>query len=476
MFATTITMRSVLLNRVAEDANAGVTQEVEEFRLFAEQGVDPNTAQPFTSMGNLMEQHLEKQTPATGEAIISVAGPEVLFTDNAEEDAGETLAQDHGQLNAILDAPGPSGVTETEKGEIRWGKASITAQNLPEGEPAEGTLVVAQFTQAEVREVNRQVVLLIGVAAGGLLLTAGIAWLVAGRIMQPIRVMREVAESVNARDLSARIPVEGQDDVSQLAVTLNSMLERVERAYASQRHFIAEARGRLNGPRQEASRAIKVLSREWLTADERQRATLEAQRQLRRMKETLMSLEILAQADDPSFLSLRETSLKEVTGEVFAEAAGLSTDRRWVLEAAATGWGWLDPQRVREAMLQLARNAVTHSGSQDEIRIGSSLSDEKKWVSFWVADPGPELEQEEARTLFESYRSEGKGAEDSGMGLGLAMVKAVANAHGGTAWIESGEDLGNRFGLDIPLDRPRQGEAGNERPMEGPEGSTGQEI
>src|SRR5690606_12204838 len=109
---------------------------------------------------------------------------------------------------------------------------------------------------------------------------------------------------------------------------------------------------------------------------------------------------------------------------------------------------WLDRNRIADAVRQLIENAVAHTKPGDTIRIGSAVADGA--ASFWVANPGPPLDPERARALLESYRSaEGS---DPGMGLGLAVVKAVAEAHQGTAWVESGDGSGTRFGLSVPLE------------------------
>lgn len=73
---------------------------------------------------------------------------------------------------------------------------------------------------------------------------------------------------------------------------------------------------------------------------------------------------------------------------------------------------------------------------------------------MWVTNHGIPLNQEQAEALFEMYRTEAQGEDESGMGLGLAVVRAVADAHNGSAWVESGGPSGTRFGMDIPVAAP----------------------
>lgn len=450
LLAVTVTMRSFLMGQVSESANAAIAQEFDEFRVFAQEGVDPTTAEPFTSLEPSMQRYLSRQTPATGEAIIAVVGDQVMYTDNARDDPGELLASDRARLNELVQSSENSGVTDGEHGEMRWGKMSAGAP----GSDEQGTLIVVHFTQEAREAVNRQVVVLVGIAMAGLLLTAGIGWLAAGRILQPIRTMREVADSVTAQDLSTRIPVHGRDDLSQLAHTLNNMLDRVERAYGSQQHFVLEAQHHLRGPLSRTAQAIETLATADENPAERRRAAQQANRQIRSMRRTLVDLDLLAQSDKPDFVQPHRVSLKQLTVEIYADAAENNPGRQWNLESTANGEAWVDPARIADAMHQVVRNAVDHTEPQDSIRVGSTLTDQGKTLRMWVTNHGIPLNQEQAEALFEMYRTEAQGEDESGMGLGLAVVRAVADAHNGSAWVESGGPSGTRFGMDIPVAAP----------------------
>lgn len=442
LLAVTATMRSLLMSQVAENANGEILQEINEFRTFATDGIDPDTGEPFVSTQALVERFLSLQTPSTGEAIIGVVGDQVLFTDNTRGDAGELLANDRSRLDVILQNSDYSGSVMTDQGELRWGRVDVNS-SAPEGSSA--SVIVAHFTNFASERVNQEAVLLFGVAIGGLFVTAGIAWLVSGRILQPLRRMSEVASSITAHDLSARLPVVNRDDISALAVTLNQMLDRVERAYASQRHFVAEAQVHLSAPLRRALAAIEEVARAD-SPEQRQLAAVRAQTQLGQMRDTLGNLDILALSETPDFLQPTWIPLKEITADIYAGALRDYPDRRIDLEATANGYGWLDGSRLLDAMRQLLDNAVTHSPVDEAIRVGCAIDGDLG--RFWVTNNGPQLNDEQAEAIFEVYRTEDDA--DTGMGLGLAVVRAVADAHGGSAWVESGSQC-TRFGLDLPL-------------------------
>ncbi len=455
LLAVMVTLRSVLLTQVATQANHDIIQEVDEFTTFASEGVDPVTAAPFTSATAMLERYLTRQTPATGETLIGVTATDVLFSDNAADDAGETLAGDNARLQAILSHPQSSGVTSTPQGELRWGRTSAQVG----GET--GTLVVGVFTRTAQERVARETLLLLGVAVGGLLLTAGMAWLASGQILRPIRDIGEVADRIDAIDLSARVPVEGRDDIARLAVTFNQMLDRLETSRKASQHFAAEVQRQLAGPRAQVARLLRVLADDQVPQDERALAAEQARRELESMQTSLADLELLSQADYPDFLTRRPVAAKDLIRHVVADAVALGDDRRWTWESA-DGIVHVDPGRVVRAMAQLTRNAYQHTTAEQPIHIASEVVGEpaEPTLRLWVATQGPALDQDEARAMLENYRTAGTGEEQSwehtpGMGLGLAVARAVADAHGGSAWVESSQAGGTRFGLDLPS-RPGQ--------------------
>jgi len=453
LLTVTATMRSIMTAQIAEAANVGISQEIDEFRTFAAEALDPATAQPFTSMHSLMERYLARQQPMAGEAIVAKAEGKVATTGNTADHAGRQLAQDPDLLGRILASEKTSGVSNSDHGTVRWAKAVAQESGGQSRPKRQGQLIVAHYIAGAQERVDQQAVLLFGIAGGGLALTAGIAWLVSRQIMRPIRSMSETAASITANDLSARVPVAGRDDLAQLAQTFNSMLDRVESAHLAQRHFIAEAREHLHNPQRELAAALSVLSSDALGAQPRRAVIAKAQNLIDQMGQTLLDLEVLAQSSNPDFVQPSLVSVGEVTADVAAAAARPEAypHRQFRIQESARAQSWLDPIRVSEAMHQLIRNAVAHTAPGESIRIGSTV--DGKQVSFWVANEGPALDPERAKALFETYRSASTTEDHApGMGLGLAVVKAVAQAHGGTAWVESGEGIGARFGFSLPLD------------------------
>lgn len=473
LLAVIVTMRSLLLGQVDQGANEGIVQEVDEFRTFAAEGVDPQTAQPFASETALMQRYLSRQTPATHEAFVAVSGEEVLFLDNAADDAGERLAGDPHMLESLLEDPEVAGETVSEYGTVRWGRVDTEAGS---------SFLVLQFTDPARGEVDQNVLLLVAVAGGGVLLTALIAWFAAGQILQPVRRIGEVAESVTGHRLSQRIPIEGRDDIARAAQSVNDMLDRLEAASDRQRHVAVEASRHL-------ARPLAGLRRD---LDEGSTPTAERLRPaLRSMQRTLEDLELVG-AHGSGRLRFEPTPAAQLLVQVRQDAARRAPQRHWVLEEVPSVTAPMDAQAVRSALLQLARNAVDHTADGQEIRIIGEVLDpstasaeeaeaaqavsalEGPVLRLGVSNPGRPLSPDQVRAMVEDYRSAASAldARDSeapepsetsaqdaaeepslgeGMGLGLAVVRGVADAHGGSLWVESDPQGRTTVGLDLPL-------------------------
>jgi signal transduction histidine kinase len=270
------------------------------------------------------------------------------------------------------------------------------------------------------------------------------AW-VSGRLLSPLRTLRETADDITETDLSQRLPVTGNDDITALTHTFNRMLDRLEAAFTGQRRFLDDAGHELKTP-------LTVLRGHLELLDPDSPEEIAETRELLldetdRMARLVGDLILLAKSDRPDFLRLREVDLETLTRDLVTKARGLG-DRDWTLDAAAEHKLVADEQRLTQAVLQLADNAVKHTGDGDTIAIGSSYAG---GVSrLWVRDTGPGVPPEDRERIFERF---GRGAVpqgDEGFGLGLSIVGAIARAHGGSVTVEEAEPSGARFVITLP--------------------------
>ena len=464
LVAVAIAARILLLGDVDRRANSDVAQEISEFRAFAAQGVDPATTQPFASVERLLSVFLARQHPSDGEEILGLTGGSVLTGGPAGAaleppypEQPYSVGADPTLLERIRASASPSGVVETPIGPMRWGKVSVDAGT------EQGELVVAVFTEGRRALVNDAIRKAFYVAAAGLLCTAGIAWLVAGRILAPVRAVREVAADIGESDLAARVPVQGRDDIAALAATFNAMLDRIEHAYLTQRRFVDDASHELRTPITVIRGHLELMGSD---PDERSETLRLVDEELARMTRIVSDLLTLAKAERPDFVQRGAVDVAELTLHIEAKAHALG-DREWLIMQVADGVAWIDGQRITQAVLQLATNAVQYTRVGDTVRLGSAFAGvgADRRLTFWVSDTGPGIRASEAETIFDRFQhgsahwtqltTGGPVPERSGAGLGLAIVRAIAEAHGGSPSVRSELGEGATFAVDIPVPEHR---------------------
>ena len=156
----------------------------------------------------------------------------------------------------------------------------------------------------------------------------------------------------------------------------------------------------------------------------------------------------LAEAQRPVPIALVATDLRALTDRITAKASVLSMNR-WVMSGSVDGVALVDPQRITQAMLQFAANAVRHgTDARAEIRIGSTTVGQR--LQFWVADSGPGVGDDSREMIFERFRRGTQGRGREGSGFGLSIVAAIAAAHDGRAFVTAEADAGSRFTIEIP--------------------------
>jgi len=298
--------------------------------------------------------------------------------------------------------------------------------------------------QAGVNNVTR---LQIEVGAIALLLGSALAWLVAGRVLRPVRDTTALARRITETDLSERIPSRGRNEISALAVTFNRMLDRLEAAMATQRRFLADAGHELRTPITIIQGNLDTLG---VSGPEDAETLSIVADEIGRMSRLVDELLLLAGSERPDFLHPQPTDLGQLTRTLTVKARALD-DRPWVLTGSAEGVAMLDPQRITQAVMQLAANASTHTPAGSGVEIGSASGDGV--VEFTVSDHGPGIPEAARERVFARFARLDPRRTD-GTGLGLAIVAAICAAHGGRARISGRDDGGEgaAFSLVLPYD------------------------
>lgn len=291
---------------------------------------------------------------------------------------------------------------------------------------------------AEINEAARAY--LIG-SAIALLVIAAVALIVSTRLLRPLRQMRQTAERVSAQSLSERLPIDGRDDVSDLAATMNDMLDRLDRALDSQRQLLSDVGHELKTP-------ITIVRGHLEVMDANDPADVAETRdlvvdELERMGNLVQDLAGAAALHGPAPVTPRRVDAGDLVRQLGRNAqaiAGGEVTIGPVAEVTAN----IDPERVTQAVLQLAQNAVTHGGGDIEIGSRTRGSD----LELWVRDHGPGVPDDAKAKVFERFHR--ADPDLRGSGLGLNIVQVIARAHGGDVRLDDATGGGAVFTVELP--------------------------
>ncbi|HET8928011.1 MAG TPA: ATP-binding protein [Microbacterium sp.] len=314
------------------------------------------------------------------------------------------------------------------------------------GSPAPETVVFAMAydLDAELAALHSSARLYAIVTTIALFVIAGVSFVVAGRLLRPLREMRETARRVSAQSLSERLPIHGRDDVSELAETMNDMLDRLSDSLDSQRRLLSDVGHELKTPITIVRGYVEVMD-PVDPADVRETQGL-AIDELDRMGGLVQDLAGAASLYGPAPISLHPVDAADLVRQIGRKAAAIEGADVTVGEVADVAVR-LDSARITQAMLQLAQNAVTHGGGRMELGcrvVGDALE-------FTVRDHGPGVPPELRQSVFDRFVRGGDEARGTrGSGLGLAIVRLIAQAHGGTAAVRDADGGGALFTITIP--------------------------
>jgi len=265
-----------------------------------------------------------------------------------------------------------------------------------------------------------------------------------------VRELRAAAREISETDLTRRIKATGNDDLTDLTVTFNGMLDRLEEAFGTQRQFLDDAGHELRTP-------ITIIRGHLELVDTMDPSEVAATRalvldEIDRMARLVDDLIVLAKSRRPGFLAPVAVDVGGLTDEMADKMRGLG-ERHWRVDARADGHTVLDPQRITQAVLQLASNAVRFTTEGDVIALGSRMS--STTVAFWVRDSGTGITAAEQERVFERFQrgsntSVDRARPDEGSGLGLSIVAAIAHVHGGSVHIDSTPGKAATFTLTVP--------------------------
>ncbi len=331
------------------------------------------------------------------------------------------------------------------------------------GGPVGGTVIVQygrRLSDLDATIARVELLLVLGVLAGtALALLAGM--MIARRAMAPIAELTSSAEEIaRTRDPTHKIPQPlADDEVSELARTLGGMLRELDAAHveteatlARQRQFVADASHELRTPLTSVLANLELLV-ESLHGEEADTAR-SALRSSRRMRRLVADLLLLARTDVGRVVRRESCDLAQVIVEATAELGPVSAEHSISLDVGRVGLVLVEAARdeLHRLALNLIENAVRHTPPGTEIRVSTGITPDGD-ARLVVEDDGPGVPERLTDTLFERF-VRGAGDRGGSFGLGLAIVRAVAESHGGSVTLEpthpGAEHPGARFVVRLP--------------------------
>jgi signal transduction histidine kinase len=305
------------------------------------------------------------------------------------------------------------------------GGTGATGATLPSGNGCSALLGAARNDELRQLITDSGIALAIMAAA-----SMGLGWVVAGRVLQPLRTITTAARRISASNLYQRLALDGPDDeLADLGKTFNNLLARLERSFTAQRQFVANASHELRTPLARQRTLVEVAMRDpdptvgsLQHTMQRVLATGEEQE---RLIEALLTL-----ARSQRGLDRREPlDLAAVTGIALAATGPEAESRRVRVNASLGPAPALGDQRLAERLAaNLVDNAVRHNIPGGWVEVSTGIRSGRSVLA--VSNTGPVIPPEQVETLFQPFgRLEATRTSRDGLGLGLSIVTAVADAH-----------------------------------------------
>ena len=271
-----------------------------------------------------------------------------------------------------------------------------------------------------------------GIALGIMAVASvGLGWLMAGRVLSPLRTITATARRISARSLHQRIAMTGPDDeLKELGDTFDELLGRLDASFRAQRQFVANASHELRTPLARQRTLLEVALRDRQATEASLRTACERALAAEQQQEHLIAALLTLARGERGLDAFEPFDLATATGEVLAaraadaQAAGLSVAAR-LRPAAAAG----DPALAERLVANLVDNAIRYNAADGQVEVTTGTRAGRPFLA--VTNSGPVIPPDQLGRLFRPFqRMDPARRAPGGLGLGLAIVQAIAAAHG----------------------------------------------
>ena len=352
------------VQQAKEGLRDDVDQEMAELVQLQEKGIDPRTKESFRSYERLVRVFLMRNVPSPSEMMVGAWDGCIQISSASSRDE---LRSEQAFVDAVLERVETGGSTTIQSPHARRGLPRGAAPRGRAGPRCVRRGVTSSTTRPTALNSTMRTYALASLVA--LLVVTGVASWVSGRLLSPVRTLHETAQDISETDLSRRIPVVSNDDLGDLTVTFNAMLDRLDEAFRGQRAFLDDAGHELRTP-------LTILQGHLELMDPADPGDVRRTRDLlldetERMSRLVEDMILLTKAERPGFVVTAPVRADELTDRVADKVRGLA-DRVWLVDARADVEIDVDEQRLTQALVQLAQNAVKHTGAADTVALGSA--------------------------------------------------------------------------------------------------------
>ena len=427
--------------QLRNDLDERITQEVYNYQAAVSEATDEE------SLVALTREYLqggEANSLRRSGMVLSLRTVEGTVVSSSEAVRPEDLASSQASVGTgqrlLVDA-------ELQGGTYRVASTPIVS----EGEVVAAVLIAESLEETQLALDSLLLLLVFGGVLGCVVLGVG-SWFLLGRALDPVRRITRTASAISREDLSRRIGYKGpNDEIGELAGTMDAMLDRLESAFIAQERFISDVSHELRTPLTIVKGHLQVLDRQESPAPAvvKQEHALVID-ELDRMNRLVADLLTLARATRVDFLRKEEVDLDLFLESLVSQGPHLG-ERDWKIDELSRGSVSVDQDRITQVFLNLMQNAVSHTEVGQTIALGGAMRPDSDEVALWVRDEGEGMDEQVRTHIFERfYRGEGD-ASGRRVGLGLAIAKALVDAHEGSIEVESSLGEGACFTVRLPL-------------------------
>ena len=431
----------VVFRQIDQRLEKEVVSEIEEL----EDELAIKNPQNLLQLQELMVAYLEGELVEHEQFLLVLLNKEVFRSSPPIEKLPESLQPNSALIARLTSIEQPDSeefiVNDPKMGKIIGAILPLQLENQHQG-----FFLVAHATLAEHQHTASAMKSVLAITGILFLLTSAGAWVLSGFALEPLRIMTATARKISAKNLSQRLPVGGKGEMAEVASTFNEMMDRLQRAFLSQRNFINDASHELRTPITIIQGHLDLIGD---VGEEQQQTLTIVQEQLERMNRLVSDLLDLTKAEQPDFIQPEWMEVAVLTNQIY-EKAKVLTGNNLQLEAVGKGSIYIDRQRLTQAIINLVANAVENTPPGGNIFFGSAANELD--VRFWVQDTGRGIAASDRERIFNRFaRAADRPRSSDGYGLGLSIVQAIVTACGGRIELESNLEQGSTFTLIFPL-------------------------